>query len=269
MNLVDEIYAVLVERFGVGEVCVKKHGKRVEVTWKKFIEGVLNIEAENLHIFSGFGTPDTLSKYFKRNYTNLFITKDGKHWKKFLLSLVDQKICPGCNTLKPTSEFFAHSTEADGLQTRCKDCGKEYRSLNKEYIKNQGIEYRKANKEHLSYISKQYYKENKEEIDKKHREYHALNKESINQRKHIYYQNNKHLYKAYDAKRRASIIQATPKWADLEKIKEMYKSCPEGYHVDHWAPLKGELVCGLHCEFNLQHLTAAENLAKSNKFEIC
>ena len=66
----------------------------------------------------------------------------------------------------------------------------------------------------------------------------------------------------YDARK----INRTPKWADLEKIKEIYKNCPEGYHVDHIMPLNGELVSGLHVETNLQYLTAKENLSKNNKY---
>lgn len=67
---------------------------------------------------------------------------------------------------------------------------------------------------------------------------------------------------------KAAKLQRTPKWADQEKIKEIYKNCPEGHHVDHIIPLRGNLVCGLHVENNLQYLAAEENLSKSNKFEI-
>lgn len=58
----------------------------------------------------------------------------------------------------------------------------------------------------------------------------------------------------------------TPSWADQDKILEIYRNRPEGYHVDHILPLNGKLVCGLHVENNLQYLTVEENLRKKNKF---
>lgn len=72
----------------------------------------------------------------------------------------------------------------------------------------------------------------------------------------------------YQKRRKALKLSRVPKWANLDKIKEIYKTCPEGYHVDHIIPLKGELVSGLHVEYNLQHLPAKDNLVKGNKFEI-
>jgi hypothetical protein len=65
--------------------------------------------------------------------------------------------------------------------------------------------------------------------------------------------------------RRAKLKKATPSWANLDKIKEIYLNCPKGYHVDHIIPLNGVNVSGLHIENNLQYLLAADNLKKSNK----
>ena len=67
-------------------------------------------------------------------------------------------------------------------------------------------------------------------------------------------------------KRRATKLNAIVGWTNLEKIKEIYKNCPKGYHVDHIVPLQGENVSGLHVENNLQYLTAKQNIAKGNKY---
>ena len=63
------------------------------------------------------------------------------------------------------------------------------------------------------------------------------------------------------------IVIRTPKWADLEKIRAIYTNCPDGQHVDHIVPLRGRTVSGLHVENNLQYLSSAQNLHKSNKWD--
>ena len=71
-------------------------------------------------------------------------------------------------------------------------------------------------------------------------------------------------HRSIQAKRRAAKLQSTPKWANLDKIKNIYDNCPIGYHVDHIIPLQGKYICGLHVENNLQYLTASENASKKN-----
>lgn len=74
------------------------------------------------------------------------------------------------------------------------------------------------------------------------------------------------------ASRRAAKLQATPKWASEALILAIYEECqlraeetgiPQ--HVDHVVPLISDIVCGLHCEDNLQILPALENLSKGNR----
>lgn len=77
---------------------------------------------------------------------------------------------------------------------------------------------------------------------------------------------NKESYNAYLASRKARVRQATPKWADLKAIREMYYNCPKDHHVDHIIPINGNIVSGLHTLSNLQYLPALENLRKSNKY---
>lgn len=101
-------------------------------------------------------------------------------------------------------------------------------------------------------------------------------KNCMSERNRAYYESNKDRYhKAYisehaadfiarNAKRRAAKLNATPSWANLDLIKEIYKNA-EGAHVDHIIPLINEYVCGLHVENNLQYLTPKENSKKSNK----
>ncbi len=93
-------------------------------------------------------------------------------------------------------------------------------------------------------------------------------KECTAERFNIYYEANKVEIISRVTIRNALKLSRIPKWANLDKIKELYKNCPKGFHVDHIVPLQGRKVCGLHVENNLQYLPAKDNLVKSNKWEV-
>lgn len=165
--------------------------------------------------------------------------------------------CSKCKTEKPINEFVARK---DGSISYCILCKKQsdatYRTINadklKLYFKKRYVE----NKEELSIRFKTRYEQKKEKIliDCK--------KRYLEQRFTDDYRSNR---RAREAKRRASKLNATPKWADLEAIKLFYKNCPKGYEVDHIIPLQGKEVCGLHVLNNLQYLSKHENRQKYNK----
>jgi len=128
---------------------------------------------------------------------------------------------------------------------------------------------------------REYYKNNKEKIKVINKKWESNNKEQKLEINRLYRKKNKKKCKLYEkeyrarfpeksraklAKRRASKLQQTPKWADLKAIEEFYKNCPNGYHVDHIIPLQGKNVRGLHILENLQYLPAIENIKKGNKY---
>lgn len=76
----------------------------------------------------------------------------------------------------------------------------------------------------------------------------------------------------YEAKREA----ATPPWLTQAQWSEMNRYYEEArrltretgirHEVDHIVPLNGENVSGLHVPWNLQVLTQASNVSKSNRY---
>ena len=156
------------------------------------------------------------------------------------------KTCTRCKKEKSLESFRKDERYFDGYTSWCRSCFTEYnRSHNKKY--------RAQNPELVKGWRKEEYVRNKPR-------YEAYRKE--------YYAENTKLFLYYGKTYKCSVIQATPKWLTEEQkrqIKDIYKTCPPGYHVDHIVPLRGKEVCGLHVPWNLQHLPAEENLSKSNK----
>ena len=139
-----------------------------------------------------------------------------------------------------------------------KQLARQYYLQNKEKIKAQVKARVDANKEAKRLVDKEYYEKNKEKVKSNVSKWQSANRARCNEN---------------SARYDASKIKATPKWANIDRIKCYYSVAAmlnreglEMWHVDHIVPLRGKTVCGLHVENNLRVITQSENCSKSNRF---
>jgi len=151
---------------------------------------------------------------------------------------------------------------SDGHLSSCKDCRtadrRKYYEKNKERIQKQCRAYYQANRDSVLEVCAQYAR---------------LHRERANAASRRWRKRNLDKQAAAEAKRRAALLQATPPWADLDKIQTIYTEARRLtletgilHTVDHIIPLQGKQICGLHVEGNLQILTKSENSRKGNKW---
>lgn len=150
------------------------------------------------------------------------------------------KCCSVCKENKTLDNFYKQTKGKYGVTSRCKPCLLE------------------ANKKHVNPKMQAVYTENWRNKDN--------NRKKSLETNRLWRKNNLQYDAFRSATYRATKKNATPKWADLNKIKQIYLDCPIGYHVDHIIPLRGIGASGLHIETNLQYLPAKENLSKRNLY---
>jgi thiaminase len=166
------------------------------------------------------------------------------------LVAIDMKTCNKCKTSKPITEFRKHKETKDKLTTYCKHCLQEQV---KGWVKN--------NKERLNAWNTNYREKNKKQINANQKKWRETNKGKKN---------------ADTALRFSAKMQRTPRWLTKEQkqsIKQFYvmaaeleKVFPWTQCVDHIVPLRGKDVCGLHVPWNLQILSAKDNMEKGNRY---
>lgn len=207
------------------------------------------------------------------------------------------KYCSRCRLNKSLDCFFNDKNRSSGKYPTCKKCfktlssgrreqkreyDKKYREVNQEKRKQQSLTWVKNNPEKRKKIVEKYLKTDKykKALKARLKKYYRINKEIYNTRSKDFYHKNKETLKAkhrdwtkknikkvlaYNSTKKKKVRQATPAWANLNAIRHIYENRPKGHHVDHIIPLQGKNVCGLHVPWNLQYLTATENMAKGNR----
>jgi tRNA nucleotidyltransferase/poly(A) polymerase len=190
------------------------------------------------------------------------------------------KKCQLCPEPKPLSEFNKRSASPDGLAYICKECNKKasknYQAKNIQEINLKRKVYREENKQQIAISYKAWQLANPEKANANARKWVEKNKEKSRKSKMRYFSANLERHCAQQNKRRATKLNATPKWLtdfDYDYMLSIYTQAKQleildgiERHVDHIVPLRGKNVSGLHVPWNLQILTATENISKNNKF---
>ena len=184
------------------------------------------------------------------------------------------KTCTVCKTAQPLENFAKAKGTKDGLNYRCRQCGKDYYARNRErfseYRREKNLKDPESNRQRVA----KWQRENREKKNENNRKWLAKNKESMVQTRRKWVESNPAKVGATWARRRCAKLMATPSWADKDAILAIYEECDRltaetgiKHNVDHIIPLTSKLVCGLHCEFNLRAIPAHENFKKGNRFK--
>lgn len=136
---------------------------------------------------------------------------------------------------------------------------RDYYAHNAEEMKARQRAYYNTRREYYRLLNASYYQTNKTELISYQRAYYNTNREPILEKKRAYYDDNKADFLRRNAQRRAVEKRATPRWANLQAMANVYKQCIDktimtgiSHHVHHIIPLRDDpTVCGLHCEANL------------------
>lgn len=200
------------------------------------------------------------------------------------------KCCTKCSAVKETTEFNKDKTREDGLFPQCRACAraglKKHYSENTEKYSGWAKENYQAKKDEYKARARKWEKENPERKRELQAAYRAENKEKISffskrdwERHGDKRRASKKEYRKANPERGAEHVRARqtrkqramPVWADRKAILEIYRECRRisretgiKHHVDHYYPLKGKLVSGLHNEYNLRVIPAADNQSKGN-----
>jgi len=214
-----------------------------------------------------------------------------------MITVIMEQVCKVCKNTCPAADFSVRKwvttlgEPREGLRKTCYRCQRviDNASYNapQSAKRTKRLTYKAENKDKLSAYRKQYYEANKQRWldrengwrfsaraqinDKTYRQREDIKAASRRRGRH-WRQANKPKILVKARARQEHVKRATPLWADLLAIFKVYEAAARlaavtgvKHHVDHYYPLQGATVCGLHVANNLRVLTAIENLKKHNR----
>lgn len=199
---------------------------------------------------------------------------------KYPAAIEGQKACASCAAIKPLVEYPKNARNKDGRDSSCRPCCAEktraWRSKSPEAARASEELWRKRNadavRDRQTKYSRLWRQENREKVCTATAKWRSKNQVAVKDYSQKHMRENPEQYAAKAAKRRATLLQATPKWLTSEHHRDiaakylearlLTERTGEAYHVDHISPLKGKWSCGLHVPWNLQVITAVENQRK-------
>ena len=196
-----------------------------------------------------------------------------------------------CRKCRVKAQNDRRLANIDESRKKTREYLREWRAKNPEKQAAICKKYDEKNRDKRNAYAKQYRKDNPEKVKADHAKWIKENPDKIKSyaikastvwrvRNPEYYKEhykaNKERYVAARARRRAAQESATPSWLsaiDKAMIQEMYDVSEARYiqtgikhHVDHIVPINGKNVAGMHVPWNLQVITAHENLSKGWRF---
>lgn len=182
--------------------------------------------------------------------------------------LISSGDCIECKKISKKKDYHSNKEKHREAQRR-------YYYSNISYHRDRNKNYHENNRELCNQKSKTYYRNNRERLKEYAKKYRDAYKDHYREYFKIYSSQNRGKVNCKNLKRKASKLQRSiplseQHQSDLSHIYEQAALLRElGYdvHVDHIIPLQGELVSGLHVPWNLQIISAGENISKSNKFD--
>jgi len=131
---------------------------------------------------------------------------------------LETKVCTKCNLEKSIVAFHIRKNYKQNTQSRCKECVRKY--------------------------NRDWKKSNKDKVQENIIKWNILNRDKRNMYNRTWKKENPCKVNNINSKRRATKINATPLWSELDKISLLYKKAKDlekitgiKYHVDHIIPL--------------------------------